>query len=257
MTKFDHKILFVTAGGDAPFALANQIHRTYPDLVIARENPQSKADLTRARAASRGWIKALGQLATMLLSRLGKSAFKGPYNHKISKHNLNVKLDQNIKIIDISNPNSIEFQNLINTLKPNVIFLSGCRILSAEILGKIEVPVLNYHAGINPKYRGMFGGYWARRNGDLDLYGTTIHLVDEGVDTGAILYQKIITLDGDETMFTDAIVQVAHSMDISLKAIEDVCSDKIAIKDVNIPSQLWFQPTLWSYIWCGITKKIW
>jgi hypothetical protein len=58
-------------------------------------------------------------------------------------------------------------------------------------------------------------------------------------------------------MLTDAIIQVTHSMDISLRAIDDVCNNKIVVKDVNIPSQLWFQPTLWSYIWCGITKNIW
>lgn len=257
MEKSDQKILYVTAGGDAPFALANGIYGAYPNLKVAREQPQSKVEMTRVRAKSKGWLTALGQLGTMLFSRLGKFIFQGKYYHKISSHKLDVKLDKNIEVIDISSPNSTEFINLVNTLKPNIIFLSGCRILSTKTLQLIQVPILNYHAGINPKYRGMFGGYWARRNNDLKLYGTTIHLVDAGIDTGPVLYQKIIPLKGDETMLTDAIVQVAHSRDISLKAIDDVCNNKTIVKDVNIRSQLWFQPTLWSYIWYGITKKIW
>lgn len=247
----------MTAGGDAPFALANHIYQAYPNLVIAREKPQSKTQITKVRARSKGWIIALGQLATMIFSRLGKIIFQNSYNKKIDQHNLDVKLDQSIQEIDIPSANSREFLSLINTLKPNVIFLSGCRILSGKTLENIHVPILNYHAGINPKYRGMFGGYWARRHGDLDLYGTTIHLVDAGIDTGAIMYQITIPLAGDETMLTDAIVQIAHSRDISLSAIDDACNDRIVVKDVNMPSQLWFQPTIWSYIWCGITKKIW
>lgn len=257
MSTSESRVLYITAGGDAPYALANCIYKTYTNLIIIREQPQSKIDITQTRAKSKGWITALGQLGTMILSRLGKSIFQNKYRHKISKHKLDVALNQNIEIIDIENPNSGELNDLVNTLKPNVIFLSGCRILSPRTLEPIKVPVLNYHAGISPKYRGMFGGYWARRNNDLTLYGTTIHLVDTGIDTGPILYQEIIPLEGDETMLTDAVTQVAHSMEISLKAIDDVCNDRIIKKDVNIQSQLWFQPTFWSYIYFGITKKIW
>lgn len=84
--------------------------------------------------------------------------------------------------------------------------------------------------------------------------------MDAGVDTGGVLYQKVIPLAGNETILTDAIVQVAHSMEITLNAIDDASKGKIllkVVKDVNIPSKLWFQPTIWSYIWCGITKNIW
>lgn len=257
MSKSEQKILYVTAGGDAPYALANHIYRTHPNLIIAREKVQSKAAITYSRARSKGWLKALGQLGTMVFSRMGKSVFFRVYKREISERNLDVKLDRNIDIVDISTPNSSEFIDLVKTLKPNIIFLSGCRIISQETLTEIDIPILNYHAGINPKYRGMFGGYWSRRNGDVDNYGTTVHLVDAGVDTGDILYQSIIPIKGHETMLTDAIIQVTHSMDISLRAIDDVCNNKIVVKDVNIPSQLWFQPTLWSYIWCGITKNIW
>ena len=50
-------------------------------------------------------------------------------------------------------------------------------------------PVLNYHAGITPKYRGMNGGYWALATGDAGNFGATVHLVDAGVDTGGVLHQ--------------------------------------------------------------------
>jgi hypothetical protein len=60
----------------------------------------------------------------------------------------------------------------------------------------VPSPFINYHAGINPKYRGQDPAYWARVQGDAEHAGITIHLVDEGVDTGAVLFQTCIDLSG-------------------------------------------------------------
>ncbi len=61
--------------------------------------------------------------------------------------------------------------------------------LERATLAAIDAPFINYHAGINPKYRGQHPGYWALASDDAENAGVTIHLVDEGVDTGSVLYQ--------------------------------------------------------------------
>ena len=70
-----------------------------------------------------------------------------------------------------------------------MILLAGCRLLSRATLAALPCPVLNYHAGISPQYRGMNGGYFALATGDATNFGATVHLVDAGVDTGDVLYQ--------------------------------------------------------------------
>ena len=56
-------------------------------------------------------------------------------------------------------------------------------------LGSLGCPVVNVHAGITPRYRGVHGGYWALAERHPEWVGTTVHLVDPGIDTGAILAQ--------------------------------------------------------------------
>ena len=51
----------------------------------------------------------------------------------------------------------------------------------------MDCPVINTHAGLTPRHRGVHGGYWALAEGHPELVGTTVHLIDEGIDTGAVL----------------------------------------------------------------------
>ena len=102
---------------------------------------------------------------------------------------LETELQAGQAVIHVPSANSPECLQAIEESKPGVVLLAGCRLLSKETLAQMPCPVLNYHAGIAPKYRGMNGGYWALASGDADNFGTTVHLVDAGVDTGGVLRQ--------------------------------------------------------------------
>lgn len=72
------------------------------------------------------------------------------------------------------------------------------QILSKEILDMPRLGCLNIHASLLPKYRGSSPIQWAVINGE-EKSGITIQQMNEGVDTGDILYQKEIFLDKKET----------------------------------------------------------
>lgn len=257
MQNSDNKIILITAGGPYPWVIANAISNHYGNLTMLIEEPESKTHFLKRRAKIVGNFSTLGQFLTMLLSKFGKRFAIKRTEQIIAQFNLKIEPNQKIQILNISSPNSDACRDLIKKLDPDVIFLAGCRMLTAKTLSDIPCPILNYHAGINPKYRGMQGGYWARKNQDAGNYGTTVHLVDNGVDTGGILYHQFIEPNPDDTMLTDALYQVAHSVDISLKSIDDVLSGKINVKKTDLPTHQWFHPPIWSYIWTGLTKRIW
>jgi methionyl-tRNA formyltransferase len=117
--------------------------------------------------------------------------------------------------------------------------------------------VLNYHAGIAPKYRGMNGGYWALASGDVENFGTTVHLVDAGVDTGAVLRQARGTPRPGDTISSYALRQAAFSRTICAAAIADALAGKFATFDPKLPSKQWFHPTIWSYVWTGFRRGVW
>lgn len=72
------------------------------------------------------------------------------------------------------------------------------QILSKEILEMPKFGCLNIHASLLPKYRGSSPIQWAVINGE-EKSGVTIMQMNEGVDTGDILYKKEIPLDKKET----------------------------------------------------------
>lgn len=72
------------------------------------------------------------------------------------------------------------------------------QILSKEILEMPKFGCLNIHASLLPKYRGSSPIQWAVIDGE-EKSGVTIMQMNEGIDTGDILYQKEILLDKKET----------------------------------------------------------
>ncbi|MER8627010.1 formyl transferase [Mesorhizobium sp. M1143] len=177
-------IVIVTEGGPHIWAIVNAIADQLDPVSVILESPESKKHLLLGRARRQGWFSAIGQLGTMVLTRLGKRFFAGHAERLIAAQKLQTEPKPGQKIIHVSSANAADCLQAIADIRPGVVLLAGCRLLSRQTLAQMPCPVLNYHAGIAPKYRGMNGGYWALACGDLQNFGTTVHLVDARGATG-------------------------------------------------------------------------
>ena len=72
------------------------------------------------------------------------------------------------------------------------------QIVSREILDMPPLGCINIHASLLPKYRGASPIQQAVLDGE-EKSGVTIMQMEDGIDTGDILYQKEILLDAKET----------------------------------------------------------
>lgn len=72
------------------------------------------------------------------------------------------------------------------------------QILSQEILDIPKYGSLNIHASLLPKYRGASPIQHVIIDGEKET-GVTIQQMDAGIDTGDILYKKVIAIDGEDT----------------------------------------------------------
>jgi methionyl-tRNA formyltransferase len=130
-------------------------------------------------------------------------------------------------------------------------------MIREDTLSCIDAPFMNYHAGINPAYRGMNGGYWALARADQMNAGVTVHLVDKGVDTGSILYTAPFKAEPGDNFVTYPFLQAAAGRPLVIKAIEDALSGKLRTRTSDLPSKQWFHPTLWLYLWYGLSRGVW
>lgn len=250
-------IVVITEGGPHIWAIVNALADRFGPIDVILETPESKRRLLMRRARRQGWGSAAGQLGTMLLTRLGKRFFTGHAQKMIREENLRTEPAPHQSITHVPSANSRACLEAIAKIGPGVVLLAGCRLLSKDVLSEIPCPVLNYHAGITPKYRGMNGGYWAMASNDPENFGTTVHLVDPGVDTGAVLRQMRGSPQPGDTISSYALRQVAFSRAICVEAVADALAGKLSPFDPGLPSKQWFHPTVWFYLWTGFRRGVW
>ena len=253
----DRGIVVVSEGGPHVWALVNALADRFGQITIILETPESKRALLTRRARKQGWASAVGQLGTMVLTRLGKRLFSGRAERLLAETGIDTEPHPGQAIVNVPSANAPEFLAAIDRLKPQVVLLAGCRLLAPKTLAAMPCPVLNYHAGITPKYRGMNGGYWALATGDTGNFGATVHLVDAGVDTGAVLHQVRGRPGRGDNLTNYALRLAAMSREICIKGVEDALEGRLAATTPDMPSMQWYHPTIWFYLWTGLTKGVW
>jgi len=99
---------------------------------------------------------------------------------------------------------TVEFLESLAAWQPDLIAVTAFgRILHAPILNLPPMGCVNVHGSLLPKYRGAAPVQWAVINGETET-GITTMLMDEGMDTGAMLLQERIPILRDDTAGTVA-----------------------------------------------------
>jgi folate-dependent phosphoribosylglycinamide formyltransferase PurN len=225
-------------------------------LTVIAEEPETRSAVMWRRMRLLGPLQAAGQVALALALKLDPHR-KQRLARVLREHALDTSPNSLVTVLSVPSVNSDICRDYLAKLAPAVVAVYGTRLLKRETLAAVRAPFINYHAGITPKYRGQDPAYWARATGDHENAGVTIHLVDEGVDTGAVLYQARVAFSANDTISTYQYVQAATALPLFARAIEDASQGRLAPKAVDLPSRKWFPPTLWGYLATGLTRGIW
>jgi folate-dependent phosphoribosylglycinamide formyltransferase PurN len=250
-------IVLMTAGGELGNIVVNGIAALLGPVVVIEERPEAKLDIIRRRLRLCGPVMTLGQIAFGLHQKLTSGRRKARLEAIWRQYGLEPRSRSGMVVHRVPSVNSEECRDLLRRLDPAVVAVYGTRIIGAATLGAVSCPFINYHAGINPKYRGQHPGYWARACGDEANCGVTIHVVDRGVDTGQVLYQARVALGAEDTIATYQHVQAAHALPLFARAIVDGEVGRLRPRTVELPSNLWFPPTLWRYLATGLSRGVW
>lgn len=221
----------------------------YVDVLRAVvENKPPASTMIRRRIKRLGVVKTVGQVLFLLTNKLLVRTSRRRIGCLMSCYGLDDSSVPNAVVRYVETVNSEEVIALLRRLEPDAVVVNGTRILSRRVLSSVTAPFINTHMGITPKYRGVHGGYWALANGDPEHCGVTIHLVDEGIDTGGVLYQAIIHPDRRDSFNTYPIHQLAAGLPLMKRALDDVRADRIKENQGVLPSRLWYHPTLFEYL---------
>jgi len=95
-----------------------------------------------------------------------------------------------------------ELTELVAGFEPDLVASAGfMKLVGADFLARFGGRTINTHPALLPSFPGMHGVRDALAAG-VKVSGTTIFMVDEGVDTGHILAQRAVDVLPDDTEAT-------------------------------------------------------
>ena len=111
-------------------------------------------------------------------------------------------------------------QEIHDVSEYDLVICFGYRyIMPPNVLSTARRAVINLHIGYLPYNRGAHPNFWSFFEGTPS--GVTIHCVDEGIDTGDILFQKYVNFDQGELTFRDTHTRL-------VREIETLFSDNLS-----------------------------
>lgn len=91
---------------------------------------------------------------------------------------------------------------LVAGYEPDLVVLAGfMKLVGATFLARFGGRIINSHPALLPSFPGMHGPREALDYG-VKITGATVFLVDDGVDSGAILDQSAVEVRDDDTVET-------------------------------------------------------
>jgi len=95
-----------------------------------------------------------------------------------------------------------------------LLLLAGyMRVLSPQFIRQVSFPVLNIHPSLLPAFPGLHAQLQAVEYG-VKVSGCTVHLVDEGLDSGPIILQEAVPVlpEDTEESLAQRILEVEHRL---------------------------------------------
>lgn len=121
----------------------------------------------------------------------GKALACSPVKELAVAHGIPVFTPEKLRL-----PENVE---VIREAAPDMIVVAAFgQILPKSVLDIPKYGCINVHASLLPKYRGAAPIQWSILDGESET-GVTIMYMNEGLDTGDILSQKIVPIASDET----------------------------------------------------------
>jgi len=115
---------------------------------------------------------------------------------------------------------------ILEDARADLVCLAGyMRILSPDFVARWRGRIVNIHPSLLPKYRGVSPQRRAIEAGE-SVSGCTVHLVDEGTDTGPIVLQRVVPIVAGDTeeSLSGRILEQEHGLypDAIVKVLEEL-----------------------------------
>jgi phosphoribosylglycinamide formyltransferase-1 len=113
-----------------------------------------------------------------------------------------------------------------------VVLAGYMKLLSPGFLRRFPERVINVHPALLPAFPGLRPIQEALEYG-VKVSGVTVHFVDDGVDSGAVILQRAIEIDGSES--ADELLERLHTLEHELlpEAVRLIAAGALSLDPAN------------------------
>lgn len=92
-----------------------------------------------------------------------------------------------VRDVDREGLNTADTVAFLRAARVDTVLVYGTDLIRPPLLDAFAGRMVNMHLGLSPYYRGTATNFYPLLNDELEYVGATIHLIDAGIDSGAIL----------------------------------------------------------------------
>lgn len=190
-------------------ALANKLAAQFNIVGIVKESRVQKRKVTLGRILNYAYEK-------LFLSSINES-WRGLMSHYENKYSNYPKSET----LEVENINSEEAYNFSKNLKPDLIIVSGTRMVKSQMLSTAsKYGILNLHTGLSPYIKGGPNcTNWCIATENFHLVGNTIMWIDNGIDSGNIVTTEYTNINWDDSLSKVHIDVMEHAHELYVKAV--------------------------------------
>ncbi|GAA4001166.1 formyl transferase [Sphingomonas humi] len=204
--------------------VAQRLAEAYPDALkaiivatgVQRSLPEKvrrwRKRLSNREIASRLLVRGVHQLTSEAAAKqadLERVLFPAGDPQKMPRQDL---------VRNVASHNSPECRALVAELKPDIAVVYGTLVIGKALIQALP-RTLNLHTGQSPRYRGSDTNFWPIYNREPQYLGSTVHLLDPGIDSGAILARGRAAIEPVETVHSLFGKAVAVGAELLCRAV--------------------------------------
>lgn len=117
---------------------------------------------------------------------------------------------------EINTASTLDF---LESAEVDCVLVYGTSLIRTPLIARWPGRMINLHLGLSPYYRGTATNFYPLLNDEPEYVGATIHLIDPGIDSGAILAHARPTITADDRPHTIGCKTIQAGIDCLLEVL--------------------------------------
>lgn len=222
-------ILASTDNRITDYYLGNQLIRHFEVPVILMHRPPGYRRHRALRKGCRivreqGLTQFAAEARNWWFERSRQRAFCTYLNRRFARLGEKREYDSGPEQIEVNDLHAAASLQLLREREVTLLFLNGAGIIHRPLIDLATDGVVNVHHGYLPDIRGCHSIAWGLLERRPEWVGVSVHLVDEGIDTGPILKRQHVPPRPDstyESLFCQATIAGGQLLVEAIREIAD------------------------------------